>query len=132
MANDNFAAAMNRFNEKARLELTRRVRRVGLESLRRIVIKTPVDTGTARANWNVYFGVYQTEFDPNKQDKSGGATISSAGMKAMSATAGVDLFISNSCPYIGKLEYGYSRQRPEGMVRTTAQEIHTLIQRGAL
>ncbi|MBQ8362948.1 MAG: hypothetical protein IJX36_03340, partial [Thermoguttaceae bacterium] len=65
-------------------------------------------------------------------DKSGGKTISACSARIKAAELGNDVFISNSTPYVEPLEYGFSRRRPEGMVRVTAEDIRGLLERGAL
>lgn len=77
-----------------------------------IVAKTPVDKGRARANWFVSEGVMRTDTTestkPEPRPKLTGKTI---------------IFISNSLPYIIPLEYGHSKQHPEGMVRKSIEDL---------
>ena len=92
-----------------------------------IVKKTPVDTGRARANWNVSVGSpdLSTSENTRKTPKS---------KKEMPEPKGDEsIFISNNLPYITTLEYGgypknsttgktvngFSKQAPEGMVGVT-------------
>ncbi len=58
--------------------------------------RTPIKTGTARAGWDRF----------------------PAGLSEM----GVTQWIFNDVDYIVKLEYGSSRQAPQGMARITAAE----------
>ena len=94
-----------------------------------IVRKTPVDTGRARANWNISVGHEDTTVteDTRKSPK----TIS----QMPEPKGDESIFISNNLPYITMLEYGgypnppkkdggktingYSRQAPNGMVGVT-------------
>ena len=94
-----------------------------------IVKKTPVDTGRARANWNVSAGSpdLSTSEETRESPKSISTIPDPQGDESM--------FISNNLPYITKLEYGgypnppkggngktvdgYSKQAPEGMVGVT-------------
>lgn len=94
-----------------------------------IVRKTPVDTGRARANWNISVGSpdLTTTEDTRKSPKP---------LKDMAGNLDDEsIFISNNLPYITVLEYGgypnppkggenktvngYSKQAPEGMVGVT-------------
>lgn len=128
---DDFAAALDKFVEIAKKKGTERLRRAGTEAVKRIVVRTPVDSGCCRGNWRVAFGALDRTFDPNLLDKSGGKTISACSARIKAAELGNDVFISNSTPYVEPLEYGFSRQRPEGMVRVTAEDIRGLLERGA-
>ena len=117
---------------KARQDLV--LRKVCLDMFRRVVMKTPVDTGRARGNWMV--GV-------NHIPMSAGMGIDSAPMgriinDVQTAKFGDRVALANSVAYIGKLEYGgfpdppkksggktsggFSTQAPNGMVRTTIEE----------
>lgn len=103
-----------------------------------IVRKTPVDTGRARANWNISAGSPDTSTTENTrktpQPKS----------RMPEVHGDESIYISNNLPYIETLEYGgypkdvkkgtynkkngtyevrsvngYSKQAPEGMVGVT-------------
>lgn len=94
-----------------------------------IVKKTPVDTGRARANWNVSVGSpdLSTTEDTRQTPKSKDTMPDPKGDES--------IFISNNLPYITTLEYGgfpnppnkdggktingFSKQAPEGMVGVT-------------
>lgn len=79
--------------------------KIGFEALKRIVNRTPVDTGRARGNWQVSAGApIETELDVT--DKAGGDTRS-AGLAALQkADAYATTYISNNLPYIVVLEQG--------------------------
>jgi len=94
-----------------------------------IVRKTPVDTGRARANWNISTGSLDASI-------TGSTRKSPKPISSMPKAEGDEsIFISNNLPYIETLEYGgypknpkggngktingYSKQAPEGMVGVT-------------
>jgi len=104
-------------------DLTRLVRAVALEATSRIVMKTPVDTGRARGNWNVAKGTPDRSHDTNKFDKNGQATTSAALGSISALEAGDVAYITNSVPYVEGLENGRSRQAPMGMIRVTQAEL---------
>lgn len=95
-----------------------------------IVLRTPVDTGRARGNWNVAEG-----FDDSSTSDSTSPKYASADSLPVKDGTNEDIYISNNLPYIGVLEYGgypnppknptgktvngYSRQAPNGMVGVT-------------
>ena len=94
-----------------------------------IVKKTPVDTGRARANWNV--SVDSPDTSTSEDTRKTPKPIN----KMPDPNGDESIFISNNLPYIGVLEYGgfpnppdkdggktvngFSKQAPEGMVGVT-------------
>lgn len=97
------------------------------EALTRLVQKTPVDTGRARANWQVTIGraakgvVQDTDAQSNL---GGGSKTTDKGIAALSALKPHQVvFITNNVPYIRRLEDGHSKQAPQGMLRLTVQEM---------
>jgi len=102
------------------------VRGLALEAQGRLVRKTPVDTGRARANWNVARTSpdRSADRDADRSDVpaklvEGRATIAEFG-------AGDRIFLTNALPYIPELEKGSSDQAPNGMVRVTSKELEPL------
>jgi len=87
------------------------------ESARRIIDRTPADSGTAKANW-----VINDTSTTSKEDPSGSATKGSISQKAATLKVGDKVTIQNNLSYIGVLEMGSSTHLPHGMVRRTANE----------
>jgi hypothetical protein len=112
-------------------------RKVALELFRRVIYKTPVDTGRARANWQVSIGSAASgtvEID----DTNGSATMRQATADSRGFRAGDVIYLTNNLPYIMKLEEGgypdgpktvggFSRQAPAGMVALTVQEFAMVV-----
>jgi len=93
-------------------------RAVSLRVLSGVVLRTPVDTGRARANWQASVG-QGGRGEVDAEDKGGGATIE-RGAAAIGQQRGFEqVVLENNLPYIGKLEDGSSRQAPDGMVANT-------------
>lgn len=82
-------------------------------------MKTPVDTGRARGNWHISIG----HPEPSVSETKTQTPLPSEGEKLKSSKAGDTIYIQNNLPYIVGLEYGRSRQAPQGMVRLTMQEV---------
>jgi hypothetical protein len=121
-----FEADVNKFQRKTVDKMDQIVRKVALELFTRIIYKTPVDTGRARANWQVAIGTPAAgtvEID----DKSGNATVSKATAKSAGFKAGDTIYLANNLPYIRRLEDGYSQQAPAGMVTLTVQEFAAVV-----
>jgi len=113
----NFAAVIDRVRDKAELV----VRRVGLDLYTNLLMKSPVDTGRFRGNWNVGVGSIDagTTAAP---DPGGTVSIGTAAQKLQGAPLAGVIYFTNSLPYAKPLEYGHSKQAPQGMVRLTVVE----------
>ena len=100
-------------------------KKVVLEALRRLVEKTPVDTGRARGNWQVTIAS-PAEGQVEVTDSDGAATL----VKGLASLIGLPNFqivwISNNVDYIEKLEHGGSKQAPEGMLAITFEELRNM------
>jgi hypothetical protein len=121
-----FADQVKAFEKKANTNIEKTVQYAIILAAQGVVLKSPVDTGRFRGNWQ--FGVGS----PNRTvtdatDKGGGKTLASITSQVRSTVVGEaarDVFwISNSLPYAQRLEYGYSKQAPAGMVRLTMAEL---------
>ena len=96
-------------------------RKVTLDVFSRCVLRSPVDTGRFRGNWQVSIGSIDRTVT-EKVDPSGSGTLARVQAVAGSMNAGTVAYLANSLPYARRLEYGWSRQAPAGMVRITARE----------
>ena len=91
----------------------------GFELGRRIMRRTPVDTGRARANWNASIG----SPDASTTESTSSMTATA---RLVSTTAELQLFkgqefwVTNGLPYIQALEDGHSTQAPRGFMVTGA------------
>jgi len=113
---------ISKFVDKTSKTADAEVRKICLDLLTGIVLKTPVDTGRARANWFTSVGSPSANVT-EATDPSGSATISSA-IGPISKAVGNVLWITNNLPYIYRLEFeGWSKQAPAGMVRVTINDI---------
>lgn len=106
------------------------IRKIAFEAFKRVVLRTPVDTGRARANWGVRIGQPAT-FQTEDVDKGGGKTLAAAmeGVNAWSTDGSI--FLTNNLSYISNLESGTSTQSPAGMVRVTLVEMKAWIEANA-
>lgn len=101
--------------------LVRHQKMLGLEGLRRVVLRTPVDTGRARGNWQLTIGEPADSIIEEIRDPS---TVITAGAQELRALeAFTVIFITNNVPYIIALEGGHSTQAPRGMIGLTLQEL---------
>lgn len=129
---DDFVKGLQEFNKIAEQKATRQLRRYSLKALSMIVAGTPVLTGCCRGNWIVSVGSLSRQFDKTKKDKNGAETVNAGLTRIKSATLGTDVLIENSCPYVIRLENGWSRQKPAGsMIRQPLAKLQAAIANGA-
>ena len=111
-------------NTARKMELA--ARKIALELFRRVILKTPVDKGGARSNWQASLGSPATG-TVDATDTQAGPTF----RKVISATEGFDvgdtIYLANNLPYIRRLEEGSSQQAPQGMVALTVQEFSAIV-----
>ena len=127
-----FSLDLARFCKKYDANMHAVIRKIAFETFKRVVLRTPVDTGRARANWGVRVG-QPTTFTTEGVDKGGGKTLQAAmeGVNAWSADGSI--FLTNNLSYILGLEYSDpgSKQAPAGMVRVTIAEMKAWIEANA-
>ena len=85
---------------------------------------TPVKTGFAKGSWAV-------DAAPTGGlgflDPSGAQAVAMAAAKIVGWTLGTMLYLMNSAGYAIRLEYGWSKQAPAGMVRIVAANWPALV-----
>lgn len=96
------------------------VRKTALELQTGMVQKSPVDTGRFRANWACGIGVINTS-TAAAPDKTGQGAIVKTAVDLGAWKPGMTIWLTNSLPYASRLETGYSKQAPSGMVALTVQ-----------
>lgn len=117
-----FRRALRDFaNRKTPEEVQKFQRIIALDLLRRIVFRTPVDTGRARGNWQTTVGNAGSQA-VDTVDPSGNAVLSAGAAAIASARPFSVITIYNNVKYIRKLEDGGSKQSPRGMVKVSVAE----------
>jgi hypothetical protein len=110
-----------------------------------VVIRSPVDTGRFRANWNFSYNVIDAKIS-DSVDVTGEGKLAEIQAALLKFKLGDVAYLANSLPYAMVLEYGlypdpvlrgsfvkgegmviksaggYSKQAPHGMVRVAARE----------
>ena len=122
-----FASDIAKFAQKTGQKLDRAIVSACYQISEAIVMGTPVDLGTARVNWT------PTVNNPSSaildvQDKSGTMTLAKIGSVTMTAPGNV-YYLVNNLPYIQRLEYGWSQQFPQGMVRINVQNFQAVLRK---
>lgn len=110
---------------------------IAIEALKKIVERTPVDTGRARGNWQVTIDAPTEQMigpSPKADHAEARAAFSgsdpvAAGQKVIHGVRGYHtIHITNNVPYIIYLEEGTPRMKPFGMVKRTIQDLAVLFQ----
>lgn len=96
-----------------------------MELFKRVIEKTPVQTGRAKGNWQATIDK-ASNVKLDVEDKSGKVTIDKVAETTDKFELGHKIFLSNNLSYVQKLEYGSSKQAPKGMVRTSIQELNSI------
>lgn len=122
---------IKQFASQAQIEIPKAIKKFAFDLLKRIIMKSPVDTGRSRAGWFValdklgsgqYVAVGKTGSNVSaeaiREGRSKGGFIDH--------TKGVtDMWVEiiNGVEYAIFLEYGHSQQAPYGMVRVSMREM---------
>lgn len=119
-----FALDLSRFRLKTEKQMGAVIRKIAFELLTLVVRRSPVDTGRFRANNQVSINNLPSgaviEFD-----KSGAAVIRDGNATLGSYSLGDTVFISNNVGYALELEYGSSKQAPQGIYRISVKDLLT-------
>ena len=129
MSNDRFRSDFARLLTKVGDNAETVVRRFALQIGQQLISRSPVDTGRFRGNWQC--GIDRIDgntFSP--PDTLGEGAAQRLKTTLGSWKPGQTINITNSLPYARRLEYGWSQQAPQGMVRLTVQDFKNHV-RGA-
>lgn len=122
-----FVSTIKQWEVKTQKRMETVSKDVAMELFSDIVMLTPVLTGRARCNWNISVDAPDRTTTKNV-DPVGEKTISRARSVLQSTyKVGDSIYIANSLHYIRRLEYGWSRKAPNGMVRITAADFHNIV-----
>ncbi len=95
------------------------VRKIALELLKKVTMKSPVDTGRFRANWMVGIGgADETTTDSTVNDAMMRGSIVLTAYRALK-----QIHISNNLPYAAALEHGHSLRAPLGVAEISVAEM---------
>ena len=111
----NFGRRIERAGDDVEDGVNRVVRQAAVAVNQTVTLATPVDTGRARANWQVGIGAPVLEATEDV-DPNGNATINRNNGKIALRQKRQTVYISNNVAYIGRLNAGSSAQAPAGFV----------------
>lgn len=135
-----FEADMYKFAEKTERSVEFVIKSAAFQLFREVVKGTPVDTGHARANWNIAVNTVDRTVSEKVQEtksklsalgvatKASNASLASAiAMKKLDTVSGFKLgnviIIANSVSYIRYLEEGTPHMRPFKMVANAMESV---------
>ncbi len=117
-----FALDLSRFRIETEKQLSQVVRKVAFELFTLVVTRSPVDTGRFRANNQIAMnnlpGGSTLEID-----KTGQTTLRKGNAILATFKLGDTIFIYNNVEYALTLEYGHSKQAPQGTYRLAMQDV---------
>lgn len=123
-----FTGDLNHFRKRSIKAADDTRKAITIELFNSVILDTPVKHGRARGNWQTSEGRPKSgvvdRVDPNgsqavaevQQNLGGGDTT---------------VFLTNNLPYAEPLEYGSSKQAPEGMARKNVARITRIVQKAA-
>ncbi len=130
-----FSQSLFRFAGETKRTMDDTFRGVILEMSVRFVMRSPVDTGRFRGNWQIGEGRADTRTDSENDKQVLGSPPSAESYarwqdQMEGVRAGQIVYITNNLPYARRLEYeGWSKQAPGGMVRLAMMEYQQVIRK---
>lgn len=103
------------------------VKKISMELLKKLINKSPVDTGRFRGAWVVGRNTPDRS-EPDSPDPTGIATEIKGISDIGAIREGDIVYISNNLDYALMLEYGWSKQAPQGMAAISLNEIEAWLQ----
>ena len=125
MSNEAFKAAFAKVLAKAGDKAEMVVRRSMLDLQGAMIEASPVDTGRFKSNWQAGIGAV------NKAIGDTGDALGRTRAVLQGWKAGQSVWLTNSMPYAQRLEYGWSKQAANGMVRLSVQNLENYMKKAA-
>jgi len=123
-----FSLQLGDFARKAGANPLLVLKKVVFDLYVRVAMRTPVDTGRARGGWQISgSGMSGGETGALDNTPTGSENQGWGGADTSGLTDDSGAFIFNNVVYIIPLEYGHSKQAPQGMVRLTVAEFQQIV-----
>ena len=104
------------------------IRKIALDLLKKVTMKSPVKTGRFKANWMTGIGgADETTTESTVEDAVMRGSIILSGYRDLK-----QIHISNNLPYAAALEHGHSMQAPLGVAEISVEEIEAHFNGGAV
>ena len=118
-----FTLDLQKFEDAIPLDIATFMQKTVFTIYNGVTLKSPVDTGRFKGNWNVSLGAPNYSTIKTATSTPLGASASKSIVSELLKIDGTKpVYISNGLPYAARLESGYSTQAPFGMVDITLTE----------
>jgi hypothetical protein len=124
----NYAVVLKKAARDSTLKLDKALQATAVETIGRLIDRTPVDTGAAKYHWFVR-AQPDEKFDKSRTDPSGQLPKQRAKRDIRLFRIGMMVWLVDSAPYFTYLERGSSKQAPAGVVAITLAEVPLLWRR---
>ena len=104
----------------------RLIRAVGGDIGERLMVETPFDVGNARNSWSFWVSDAMVA-SGNPNTETGGTPMDVGMATANITTLAAPYSYRNNAPYIRRLEWGHSPQRPTGWIRALVADMPNVI-----
>lgn len=135
-----FTLDLKQFSEKAARRADDIVGAVVVKIAQRLDLRSPVGDasywkskppkgyvgGRFRGNWQMKIGAAPVG-ETGRIDKTGAATLGAIIAEVPEQAAGRVYYIANNVPYAQRIEEGWSRQAPQGLVGLTVVEFQDIV-----
>lgn len=121
-----FATQMKAFENLTTDKAEKVFRKTCFEISNSVISLTAVDSGRAKNNWFPDINKFSNNITEDT-DKTGKQPLSNVYTETQSLKLGNTFTLSNNLPYIVRLEYGWSKKSPQGMVGITLQKFDTIL-----
>jgi serine protease inhibitor len=128
---DNFMDTINGWIEETEEKIDDCLQTIVLKLGENVVTLSPVDTGRFKGNWQLSIDT-TTSASLLREDPDGYLALADMARTANSFTAGQVAYIQNHVLYGYDLEYGSSKQAPDGMLRITAARFVRIVNEAVL
>lgn len=125
-----FALDVKAFCDKAKKNPEIVMRSVTLKLFSAIIKSSPVDTGRFRGNWQTTGATPATGLIAGV-DPTGNKAVNSAATYITNSPNWYEFTLTNNLPYAERLEYGWSKQAPTGIVRVNITRFNALLEQEA-
>lgn len=129
-----FSFQLSRATEAIKEEIVQKQNRIILKLFSAFVMDSPVDKGSFRGSWFVSYGSPDLEqkYDAPENGISKSAATQMSIDRMVGFLAGFNdgvMWITNNQSYAQRLEYGWSKQAPQGMVRRNIARFNEIAKR---
>lgn len=117
-----FDKQIEAFAKKSNISIDRAIRGTSIKLFSAIILASPVDTGRFRANWQA------SNERPASGEVNGFADpVNKVATYINGAPFANEFTLANNLPYAYRLEFGYSDQAPQGMVRINVARFQRIL-----